>query len=94
MVALNAVEQLDSELFQLITSDTRSRGSSNGIEISFQERVGKNAHGQPCDLMVLEQGGMVARDCNRRMQLMGLLPIRPMVSPETSGAPQRPGLYD
>jgi hypothetical protein len=74
MVALNEFEKLDSEFLQLIASDAYSRSTSNSIEVSFQERIGKSAHGQPRDLMVLEQDGIVARDSNRRVQLMGLLP--------------------
>ncbi len=55
MVALDALEQLDADAFELIAADARGRRVADRVEIAVEEAIGERAHGQVRRIDVLEQ---------------------------------------
>src|ERR1700722_6848145 len=47
IVAVDTLEKLNAEAFQLISADARGRGGPRGLQIKIKKLFRKRAHGQP-----------------------------------------------
>src|SRR6478672_820620 len=70
VIALDALEQLDAALLELIRPHTRGDRGSRSIEIVFEKTVGKRAHGEPRRFAMLEQDRALPHESNRGVKLM------------------------
>src|ERR1700719_4062843 len=86
MVALDVLKELNSGFLQLIGTDACGNGVSNDIEVGLQKRVAELAHGEPRNLTMLKQHEIIARDRNRRVQLMRSMPQKRELLPRSRPA--------
>jgi len=96
VIALDALEQLDAALLELIRPHTRGDRGSRSIEIVFEKTVGKRAHGEPRRFAMLEQDRALPHESNRGVKT-GNVPVVPGVEVprhvETLSRPLVVGLY-
>ncbi len=81
IVALDPLEQMDADAFELIAADAGQRGVARHVEIVVEKAVGKIAHGQPRGIDAFEQHFAVAHQRQRRMQRVRL----PAQAPQLRG---------
>src|SRR5664280_1599942 len=70
IVAVDALEQMNADAFELIAADARQSGVPRHVEIILEKAVRNIAHGQPRAVDATEQHGAVAHQRQRGMQLV------------------------
>ena len=81
MIAVDPLEQLRAEAFELIAADACRGRAAGRVEIAFEERVGERPHGQPRHRDMLVKNLAVAQHRPCRMQRMGLAAQRAQLLP-------------
>src|SRR5271169_1816830 len=71
IISVDALEELDTDAFQLISTHARSRGISGSFQIKIEKFFRKCPHGQPCDADMFKQYRAVLDKGDGRVQLMG-----------------------
>ncbi len=70
IVALDALEKLNAESFQLVAADTRQRRVTDRVEIAIEKFVGERPHRQSRGFDMLEQHGAVLHKSESGVKFM------------------------
>src|SRR5207244_3594222 len=71
MVALDLLEQMAAKRLELVAPDARRHSRAGRVEIGVEEALRQRPHGEPRHVRMAEHYAAIARDRDRRMQLMG-----------------------